>query len=351
MTSLTPFQYKYDFLVFIGRFEPFHNGHKAVITSGLGLSRRLIILVGSANRPRSYRNPFTYEERVKMITDSLTEEERKRVIFKPISDHTYNDDAWLQGVQKAVKDVTWNYETDQNTKIGLIGHSKDASSYYLNLFPQWGDSVNVEQHVLYNATDIRQDYFTSNPRVSRVSLPENVQNFLVGFTLKPEFKMLVEERNYIVNYKKSWKTAPYPPIFVTVDAIVTQSAHVLLIERKDSPGKGLWALPGGFLDQNEYMIDGVLRELDEETGLKVPTKVLRGSIKSDRIFDAPNRSDRGRVITRALHIGLPPGELPKIKGKSDAKRAKFVQYSALTPMNMFEDHYDILETVLGLNNR
>jgi 8-oxo-dGTP diphosphatase len=80
-----------------------------------------------------------------------------------------------------------------------------------------------------------------------------------------------EEREFLFSYKA--RAVQYPRTEVTVDAVVLWRAgvgddwDVLLIKRKGWPYKGMWALPGGFLDQNETALEGVLRELKEETGL------------------------------------------------------------------------------------
>ena len=50
---------QYDFAVFVGRFQPLHNGHQHVIDQALRSAKKLIILIGSADTARSIRNPFT----------------------------------------------------------------------------------------------------------------------------------------------------------------------------------------------------------------------------------------------------------------------------------------------------
>jgi bifunctional NMN adenylyltransferase/nudix hydrolase len=122
-----------------------------------------------------------------------------------------------------------------------------------------------------------------------------------------------------------------------------------MIKRKSEPGKGLWALPGGFLDANKdkSMVSCAIRELKEETGIKVPVPVLLGSIKSNKVFDAINRSARGRTITHAYYIQLPDGELPKVKGQDDAEKASWIPIARLDSSEVFEDHYEIIQTFIG----
>ncbi len=159
---------------------------------------------------------------------------------------------------------------------------------------------------------------------------------------------LYSEYQMVKKYKEAWKAAPFPPTFMTVDAVVVQSGHILLVKRGDMPGKGLWALPGGFLNQDETMLDGAIRELKEETKIKVPVPVLKGSIKGSKTFDAPNRSSRGRTITQAFHIDLGVGELPKVKGSDDAEKAFWVPFKDVKQEKMFEDHFFIIDNFLNI---
>ena len=140
---------------------------------------------------------------------------------------------------------------------------------------------------------------------------------------------------------------PYAPTFLTCDAVVVQSGHVLLVKRGANPGKGLWALPGGFVNQNERIQDACMRELREETRLKVPLPVLHGSVKNKEVFDHPDRSLRGRTVTQAFYIELPPGKLPQVKGGDDAASAKWVPLAFVREEEMYEDHYHILTHFLG----
>jgi bifunctional NMN adenylyltransferase/nudix hydrolase len=87
----------------------------------------------------------------------------------------------------------------------------------------------------------------------------------------------------------------------------------------------------------------MIREVREETGLKVPSPVLLGNIKKTKVFDSPTRSSRGRTITHAFNIVLPDGELPRVKGGSDADKAFWLPLSELKPQEFFEDHYQIIE--------
>jgi len=339
---------KYDFLVFIGRFQPFHNGHKAVIEEALTLSKKVIVLVGSANGPRSYRNPFTFSERSSMITRIFYDQ--RRIFVTPLLDMAYNDNAWIKRVQMSVQGIVAIEGGRPDSKIGLIGCNKDESSYYLKLFPKWGHE-DVKSVDLINATDIRENYFRDKDYISlfiRNKISEVTEEFLMGFQKTLAFNNIQREYEFVKNYKKSWEKAPYEPIFVTTDAVVIQSGHILLIKRKAYPGQGLWALPGGFLKPSEKIEDGMIRELREETKIKVPDPVLRGSIKKQKVFDDPYRSSRGRTITHAFLLELQATtELPKIKGSDDAEKARWVPLNELKEDNLFEDHYAIIQNMIG----
>ncbi len=346
----------FDFTVFIGRFQPFHTGHLKVVLEGLKQADKLILLIGSAWQPRNTRNPWTHQEREEMIRACLSDADNARLLCLPLMDVPYNDEIWVRNVQSTVNGlVTAHHATPHRpAKITLIGHKKDQTGFYLNLFPQW-HSISIENHRDISATPLREDFFINDSKevveklLTTSVLPQAVANYLNQFVKANQgFQQIRDEILYIKKYQEAWQAAPYAPTFVTVDSIVIQSGHVLLIERRASPGKGLWALPGGFLDRGERLLDACLRELREETKLKVPAPVLKGSIKRQAVYDDPHRSARGRTVAHAFYIELEPSaELPKVKGGDDAKHARWVPLSELDPQLMFEDHYFIIQDMLG----
>lgn len=335
---------KFDYLVFLGRFQPVHIGHVEVIETALKLAKQVIVVVGSANQPRTIKNPWTAPERINMIRESINSD---RISYTSVPDQQYNDQRWVASVQLAVQNVMSNRGWTDKTRVGIVGHHKDESSFYLKLFPQW-ELVDHEMNETINATDLRALFFEQkHVKYLQSIMPPAAYSFVETFRKTDEFSRLVREHSMIAAYRKAWAAAPYAPTFLTTDAVVVQSGHVLLIERKSAPGEGLLALPGGFVNQSERLVDAMVRELREETRLKVPDPVLRGSIAATEVFDKPDRSLRGRTVTFAYLIQLAPGKLPVVKGDDDARRACWVPISELREDNMFEDHFAIIQRMLG----
>ena len=336
---------KYDTLVFILRGQPFHSAHLEIIKRATALTDLLVIIVGSANQPRTYKNPFTFEERRAMIK-SATAGLALSVYVEPNTDTIYNDQAWAVRVQGIVS----KYRVLGGAGVGIIGHKKDMSSSYLDMFPQWGFE-DVELVEFLSAVDIRDLYFKNsvNYKFIKGVLPETTYDFLLDFAHTDEYRQIIREREFITEHNKQYAGLRYPPIFSTADAVVICSGHILMIKRRAEPGKGLWALPGGYVNANtdKSVEAAMLRELREETMIKVPEPVLRGSIVRSKVYDAIDRSPRGRIITHAFLIQLPDGELPKVKGSDDALRAKWIPISSVKSEECFEDHFEIIQNMVG----
>lgn len=353
--------YKHDTLVYIGRFQPFHNAHLQTILHALTLAERVVVVIGSANQPRDDANPFTAAEREQMITASLKEAgfdlkahaHKDRVRFTYVENTIYNNPLWALNVVKGVE------EHQVGTDVKLIGHTKDESSFYLKMYPQWGAPIEMPLVEVLDATTIRSMYFSDkcNLNFFKSVAPHAVVDFLEAFMQTDTYKYIVEESEYIRNYRKQFEHLKYPPVFMTGDAVVFKDNHVIMIERRSAPGKGLMAIPGGFMNANTDpdAMETAIRELFEETKIKVPEKIIRKSIVEEKIFSALNRSRRGRVVTVAQFINLDdpdnPG-LPKLKGSDDAAKAIWVPLHQISREHCFEDHYDILTYFMGrYNNR
>ena len=136
-------------------------------------------------------------------------------------------------------------------------------------------------------------------------------------------------------------TYKYPRPAVTADCVViTKEAEpkVLLIQRGADPYKGCWAFPGGFMNMDETTEQCAIRELEEETGLKVTT------IQQIGAYSKVDRDPRGRTITVAyLAIIDKPAQ---VTGQDDAAKAEWFPLSALPELAF--DHADIMADAINL---
>ncbi|MDR2925440.1 MAG: bifunctional nicotinamide-nucleotide adenylyltransferase/Nudix hydroxylase [Azoarcus sp.] len=332
--------------ILIGRFQPFHNGHAALLRQTLEIADRVLVVLGSSFRAPNAKNPFTWEERAAMIAACLDEADARRVAFVPVRDY-YNDARWAAAVEAGAR--TAMEKTGRAApRMALAGFHKDASSNYLKLFPQW-TFVALERQGDIDATPIRRLYFDGSEtawETLRARVPPAVARCLENWRGLPAFAALREEHESVEADKQKWGTGP----FITLDAVVTVAGHVLLVRRKHSPGKGLWAIPGGFLEGRERLFEGAVRELKEETGLDIADAELAKACRAVAVLDHPDRSQRGRVITHAHWFDLPLPALPPVAGADDAAEARWFPVAKLPDMEteLFEDHFMILDGFLAL---
>ena len=334
----------YDTAILIGRFEPVHTGHLALLQHALGVAKQVIVIVGSAFQARSPKNPFTWEERASMLLNALPEADRLRTRVVPVRDY-YDEARWVKAVQQAVA-----AHTSANDTIGLVGHFKDATSSYLSAFPTW-KLISLERQGNIDATMVRDAYFGATPATVQAALeqhrdvlPASTAELLTRFAQTPEFVALQEEWSMLRGYKKAWSAAPYPPVFVTVDAVLRCQNQILLIRRAHAPGKGLLAVPGGFIEQRETVWQSCLRELAEETHCEVTGAQLQETLQSVHVFDHPDRSQRGRTITHAHYFDLGNAPLPNVRADDDAAQVLWMPVSEIAQheADFFEDHFQML---------
>ncbi|MPM26380.1 Bifunctional NMN adenylyltransferase/Nudix hydrolase [bioreactor metagenome] len=334
----------YDTAILIGRFEPVHSGHLALLTQALASAHRVIIIVGSAFQARTPKNPFTWKERAEMLLGSLIDAERARVDVVPIRDY-YDEARWVRAVQEAV-----TARTQPGARNGLVGHFKDASSSYLSAFPGW-ELIPMARQGDIDATMIRNAYFGATAKTIPIALapfhdvlPKSTRTLLEQFATQPEYLALQNEWRMLRTYRDAWASAPYPPVFVTVDTVLRCQNQILLIRRAHAPGQGLLALPGGFIEPRESIWQSCVRELAEETHCDVPADQLKQALRAVHVFDHPDRSQRGRTITHAHYFDLGDAPLPNVRADDDAAQVLWMPVAqiGLNEERLFEDHFQIL---------
>ena len=121
---------------------------------------------------------------------------------------------------------------------------------------------------------------------------------------------------------------------LAVDIIVLRNDDILLIKRKNEPYKGKYALPGGFVNEEERVEEAAIRELNEETGLCVTEK----NLEKVGVYSEPKRDPRGRIISFAFKF-IAGEQIPS--AGDDAKEVKWFPLQDMPELSF--DHKKIVE--------
>ena len=139
-------------------------------------------------------------------------------------------------------------------------------------------------------------------------------------------------------------TYKYPRPAVTADCIVIakeEEPKVLLIQRANEPFKGCWAFPGGFMEIDETTEECAIRELEEETGLRLNSMVQVGA------YSNVDRDPRGRTITIA-YLAITDEPLSVI-AQDDAAKVEWFPINDLPSLAF--DHDEIMADAITLYNK
>lgn len=123
-----------------------------------------------------------------------------------------------------------------------------------------------------------------------------------------------------------------------VFAVVDGRLSLLLVRRRNEPFKGRWALPGGFMNMDERLVEAARRELEEETGVACPE-----APRFVGVYDAPDRDPRGRVLS-AVYRFLFREAPPRLAAGDDATDARWHEVDALPSLAF--DHDRIVSDAL-----
>ena len=305
-----------------GRFAPLTLAALAIIEDALTRADRVVVLVSAAEQAPSCRMPWNVAQRMEMARAALAGF-GDRVTFRAVPDWRYDREARSAAEAAAIAGA--------GKTIERLPDLPDAPELVVALFERGVDAFKEQ-------------------------VPDPVMAAIRAFSATEAFADLAEEYRYVQAYRKSWSVAPYPPVLVTVDMAIVHvpdggEPHLLLIRRGGVPGKGTWAVPGGFVDPDEWLVDAAFRELREETGLTLSDAEARAALKGREVFDAPDRSSRARIVTHGFYFVVEGGSLPDVAGDDDAAEARWWPVSALRTLSgqLFEDHPDIIVRFLGLD--
>src|SRR3546814_433476 len=362
-------EYEYGFGLYNGRFQILHEGHVANFKAMAKKCQRPIINIGSITQSRETPNFLDFQERKSLWESALiggfgadppapTSIIGQADLGNPVS--------WASAVEQKVSQVILHHAGNpDDADVAIFGHRKDPTSFYLDDFPNYVlEEVSAVEGK--SSTQLRNElfHFADSAYADKwlnTAIPYWNVDVLRDFMQTSWFEDLLIEQKKIDEAAKAWEGSPYPVIFNTADAIIVQGNKLLMVKRRGYPGKGLWALPGGFLNHRERVIEAAIREATEETGIDVSKTVLRNALVDTFFEDNPWRSTRGRTITFAsiFHLkptprGKTPAErrksmaLPYVKGMDDAELADWKTFDEVRAMrsSIFEDHAILIDRAL-----
>ncbi len=330
--------------VCVGRFAPLQHRHCQIIQAQLLRQDLVIVLCTGSTQARDVGNPWALSQRLASLRAAVPD---PRVVIVALGDCWYDDPRWAAAVTTTVTAACEQAGFSAHAaQITVVGTERAGPDYYASLFLNWSASAAVATHF---EPQLAESLLLA-PAAARAALlnlhcpPAAHSGINEGLAGQVGLE-LAAEGAFVVDYRRAWANAPYPPVFVTVDALVCYHDQVLLVRRGRRPGLGLLALPGGFLDPGEALAAAAVRELREETGLQVPPHAAG----TGRVFDHPLRSRRGRTITHLFDFDLSVlPAAPAVLGADDAALALWLPRASLRAEDFFEDHYAILQVMLGL---
>ena len=372
--------------VYIGRFQPFHKGHKAIVDLTVKMMKpgdTFTIIIGSTDQQETERNPLSASQRKEMLSIEL---EGYPVTISTINDSPYNYDLWIEclcakmlGFKSATHEDFLEKQEDfikGFSNICIVGMENveeyiDRITKYYTYAPTEHFDLGISSHV-FSELDTQTSVHGSSIRTLACSEDRgHLENFysdikdfvsekVLAYLKTVNFPLIVYNA-YIkgINYAES-TGCKYNSCFMTVDNIVFDKflGQVLLIKRKDN---GKLAIPGGFAEPYMNMKDNALRELEEETS--ITAKMLKDAfVKIDEIqpalIDAPYRDPRSShkcnfvsaVYVWQSKVDALKNFIPYVKAGDDAVDAVWLskeECEDLPAWRFHADHKKVICKLLG----
>ncbi len=329
---------KYRYAVVIQRCQIYHKGHEKLTQKALEVADEVLFVIGSSFQARSAKDPFNASERSSMVLSTLPGDDRERITFLPVRDY-YDDTLWSRDVNAQVSG-----QCGPGDSIALIRLKKDDLSCCQDNFPQWPIEV-TDSSFNADTAFLRRLYFEVNDADVAVTLMSvyvspSVAQYLKEWRSLPEYQLIAAEHAQIERDRKTYGDRPS----VSVNALVTCNGYVLLGKRKHHPGKGLWAIPGGYLGNKESLLACAIRKLKKETLLDIANEELKKALVDAKLFSHPGRSSRGRDISQIHYFYLGDHILPSVAETDDLASVNWVSLEKIPDMEslFFGDHFSAI---------
>ena len=372
--------------VYIGRFQPFHKGHKAIVDLTVKMMKpgdTFTIIIGSADQQETERNPLSASQRKEMLS---TELEGYPVTILTINDSPYNYDLWIErlcakmlGFKSATHDDFLEKQEDfikGFSNICIVG-MENVEEYinritkYYTYAPTEHFNLGINSHIfseLDTQTSVHGSSIRAFIRADDGRCPKRFYSDIKDFVSEKVLAYLKTVNFPLIVYNAYIKGMDYAELtgckynscFMTVDNIVFDKFldQVLLIKRKDN---GKLAIPGGFAEPYMNMKDNALRELEEETS--ITAKMLKDAfVKIDELeptlIDAPYRDPRSShkcnfvsaVYVWQSKVDALKNFIPYIKAGDDAVDTVWLskeECEDLPAWRFHADHKKIICKLLG----
>lgn len=295
--------------VYIGRFQPFHKGHKAIVDLTVKMMKpedTFTVIIGSSDQQETERNPLSYIQRIEMLKREL--KEYPFIQIEHINDSPYNYDYWVRTLCTMFIGQAIFYMNSNSLKDVCIVGMENVEEYVEHINSFFRGDTGIQYHkfteedtgVSVHGSAIRQlvkketesGDFELSPTFYD-DIKDMVSDKVLDYLKWVDFQNIIwKAYDYSAKYAKT-TGCKYNSCFVTVDNIVYDrvSDRVLLIKRGDN---GKYAIPGGFAEPYMSARENALRELQEETNIS-KQDLIEAHVDMDVsgvIIDAPYRDPR-----------------------------------------------------------
>lgn len=323
-------------LAYLSSFQPLTENDEQVVGAALASADRVTLIVGSARSSRSsHLNPLSLRERVDLLEQVYSREVSSgRIAIAHLADHLYQNASWELDLATLVKERGIDGFAVRRDEKGKRDRQLSRVAPVLA-----GAANSMSQR---RREEILAVWYSGGPMPY---LGGGAIAAMCELRGSAHFEWLKEEWQFNLEYRAAWAKTPYPVKFLTADACIECNGRVLLVRRGNWPGKGLWALPGGFLEDDETVDEAAARELGEETNLELTLEQAQQWLVRQGLFDLPYRDGRGRLVTGGYYFQVPGDVLPDVEALDDADEVWWAPVEQIPPDLMMADHFDIMRSL------